>query len=172
MNTSAVRAFAAAALALFATCALARSRRRARLSASASHAQEAEGYGDGGISAARHAATAGKRFEMMDKNRDGKISAAEISASHGAESIVWANHPAAAADKIRSLDTNRDGVLTVTEYSNGLAEDVRGAGRRRQWRAHAVRDDDRPAPLRRSGFATSINLRAAQRREIQVAAAS
>ena len=56
---------------------------------------------------------------MMDTNKDGKISAAEISASHGAESIVWANHPAAAADKVRSLDTNRDGVLTVTEYTNG-----------------------------------------------------
>ena len=56
---------------------------------------------------------------MMDANKDGKISAAEISASHGAESIVWANHPASAADKVRSLDTNRDGVLTVSEYTSG-----------------------------------------------------
>ena len=56
---------------------------------------------------------------MMDKNKDGKITAAEISSSHGAESIVWANHPGVAAEKIRSLDTNRDGVLTVSEYSAG-----------------------------------------------------
>jgi hypothetical protein len=55
----------------------------------------------------------------MDTNKDGKISAAEINASHGAESIVWANHPASAADKIRSLDSNRDGVLTPLEYTNG-----------------------------------------------------
>jgi hypothetical protein len=118
MNTSAVRAFAAAALALIATCALAADDtpgcQRPQVST-----REAEGSGDGGITAARHAATASKRFEMMDTNKDGKISAAEIEASHGAESIVWANHPAAAADKIRSLDTNRDGVLTLAEYTNG-----------------------------------------------------
>jgi hypothetical protein len=81
--------------------------------------KEAEGTGDGGITAAKHAATAGKRFEMMDANKDGRISAEEINASHGAESIVWANHPASAAEKLRSLDTNRDGVLTVSEYTSG-----------------------------------------------------
>jgi EF hand domain-containing protein len=122
MNTSAVRGFAAAALALFTACAL---------PVAAAHddspgcqrpqvtTREAEGTGDGGITAANHAATASKRFEMMDTNKDGKISAAEISASHGAESIVWANHPESNADKIRSLDTNRDGVLTVSEYTSG-----------------------------------------------------
>jgi hypothetical protein len=119
MNTSAVRAFAAAALALIATCALAADDDAPGCQRPAVTTREAEGSGDGGITAARHAATAGKRFEMMDTNKDGKISAAEISASHGAESIVWANHPAAAADKVRSLDTNRDGVLTVTEYTKG-----------------------------------------------------
>ncbi len=81
--------------------------------------KEAEGNADGGISAEKHAGTASKRFEMMDTNKDGKISAAEINSSHGAESIVWANHPESAPDKIRSLDTNRDGVLTVSEYSAG-----------------------------------------------------
>lgn len=81
--------------------------------------KEAEGNADGGISAEKHAGTAGKRFEMMDTDKDGKISAAEINSSHGAESIVWANHPESATDKIRSLDTNRDGVLTVSEYSAG-----------------------------------------------------
>jgi hypothetical protein len=118
MNTSAVRAFAAA-LALIATYALAADDDAPGCQRPQVTTREAEGSGDGGITAARHAATAGKRFEMMDTNNDGKISAAEISASHGAESIVWANHPAAAADKVRSLDTNRDGVLTVTEYTKG-----------------------------------------------------
>ena len=119
MNTSAVRAFAAAALALIATCALAAEDDAPGCQRPHVTTREAEGSGDGGITAARHAATASKRFEMMDTNKDGKISAAEISASHGAESIVWANHPASAADKVRSLDTNRDGVLTVSEYTNG-----------------------------------------------------
>ena len=81
--------------------------------------KEAEGNADGGITAEKHAATASKRFEIMDKDRNGKITAAEISASHGAESIVWANHPESAAEKIRSLDTDRDGVLTESEYSAG-----------------------------------------------------
>lgn len=81
--------------------------------------KEAEGNADGGISAEKHAATASKRFEMMDIDKDGKVSAEEINSSHGAESIVWANHPEPAAEKIRNLDRNRDGVLTVSEYSAG-----------------------------------------------------
>jgi EF hand len=81
--------------------------------------KEAEGTADGGITAEKHAAAAGKRFEMMDKDKNGKISAAEINSSHGAESIVWANHPESPAEKIRNLDVNRDGVLTLSEYSTG-----------------------------------------------------
>lgn len=122
MNTSTVRSFVAAALSLTATYAVS-------LPAAADDApgcqrpqvttEEAEGSGDGGITAAKHVATAAKRFEMMDANKDGKVSVAEINASHGAESIVWANHPASPAEKIRSLDRNRDGVLTVAEYTAG-----------------------------------------------------
>ena len=122
MNTSAVRSFAAAALALFTTCTVtiaAAEDETPGCQRPAVTTREAEGTGDGGITAANHAATASKRFEMMDTNNDGKISAAEISASHGAESIVWANHPESNAEKIRSLDTNRDGVLTVSEYTSG-----------------------------------------------------
>jgi len=75
--------------------------------------------GNGQISAAEHAAGAQKRFEMMDANHDGKISAAEISASHGAESVAWAKHPVSAADKIKELDSNHDGVLSEAEYAAG-----------------------------------------------------
>lgn len=122
MNTSSVRSFAATALALIATYALpppAAADEPPGCQRPQVTTKEAEGTGDGGITAARHAATASKRFEMMDANKDGKISAAEIEASHGAESIVWANHPAPAAEKIHSLDRNRDGVLTVSEYTAG-----------------------------------------------------
>jgi hypothetical protein len=81
--------------------------------------KEAEGNADGGITAEKHAASAGKRFEMMDKDHNGKITRDEIEASHGAESIVWANHSESNAEKIRDLDTNHDGVLSVAEYSAG-----------------------------------------------------
>ncbi len=121
MNTS-PRSFAATALGFIVACSFS-------FCASADEApgcqrpevslKEAEGNADGGISAEKHAGTADKRFEMMDTNHDGKISAAEINSSHGAESIVWANHPESATDKIRSLDSNRDGVLSVSEYSAG-----------------------------------------------------
>ena len=76
---------------------------------------EAEGNADGGITAEKHAASAAKRFEMMDKDHNGRITRDEIEASHGAESIVWANHPESDVQKIRDLDTNRDGVLTPEE---------------------------------------------------------
>jgi hypothetical protein len=122
MNIPLAPRLPALALAIFATCSIS-------LPAIADDApgcqrpevtlKESEGNADGGISAAKHAATAGKRFEMMDRDGNGKITAAEIDASHGAESIVWANHPESPAEKIRNLDTNRDGVLTVSEYSAG-----------------------------------------------------
>ena len=120
MNTSSVRCFTAAlglaafALALPAAADDAPGCQRPQVTT-----KEAEGTGDGGITAAKHAATAGKRFEMMDTNKDGKINAAEINASHGAESIVWANHPESAAEKIHGFDSNHDGVLSVSEYTNG-----------------------------------------------------
>jgi hypothetical protein len=113
----------AAALALIATCIVSPLAAAADETPGCQRPQvttkETEGTGDGGITAAKHAATAAKRFELMDANKDGKISVAEINASHGAESIVWANHPASPAEKIRSFDSNRDGVLTVSEYTAG-----------------------------------------------------
>jgi Ca2+-binding EF-hand superfamily protein len=78
-----------------------------------------EGDGDGQLSAAEHAAGAQKRFEMMDANKDGRIAAAEIDASHGAESIAWAKYRMSSADKIKKLDANQDGALSLTEYSDG-----------------------------------------------------
>ncbi|HKU17334.1 MAG TPA: hypothetical protein VJQ52_23270 [Steroidobacteraceae bacterium] len=121
MNVPSARSFHAAALGLVATCglslpALADETPGCQRQATVT---EGEGQADGGITAAKHAAAAGKRFEMMDADKDGKISAAEINSSHGAESIIWANHPESPAQKIRDLDANRDGVLSVAEYSSG-----------------------------------------------------
>jgi hypothetical protein len=78
-----------------------------------------EGDGDGQISAAEHAAGADKRFDMMDADKDGKITAAEINASHGAESAAWAKHRMSSADKIRKFDSDKDGALTRAEYADG-----------------------------------------------------
>jgi EF hand len=80
---------------------------------------EAEGDGDGRISATEHAAGAQKRFETMDADKDGKVTASEISASHGAESVAWAKHKMSSADKINKFDTNDDGALTAAEYADG-----------------------------------------------------
>ena len=80
---------------------------------------DVEGNPDGAISASEHAANADKRFEMMDADKDGRITAAEIGASHGAESAAWAKHRMSAAEKIRKLDADNDGALTRTEYAAG-----------------------------------------------------
>jgi hypothetical protein len=75
--------------------------------------------GDGQLSASGHAASAQKRFEMMDADKNGKLTGAEIEASHGAESVAWASRQMSSADKIKQLDTNNDGALTATEYADG-----------------------------------------------------
>lgn len=80
---------------------------------------DAEGSANNTINAADHAASAQKRFEAMDADGDGRITAAEINASHGAERIAWARKPMSAADKIRTFDHNRDGALSAKEYADG-----------------------------------------------------
>jgi hypothetical protein len=75
--------------------------------------------GSGQLSASEHAAGAKKRFDMMDVDKDGKITAAEIDASHGAESVAWAKQRMTSAEKIRKLDSDNDGALTFSEYSAG-----------------------------------------------------
>lgn len=80
---------------------------------------DAEGSNSGQISASEHATQADRRFEKMDVNKDGSVTAAEIDASHGAESMVWAKHRLSSAEKIDQLDGDDDGALTRAEYANG-----------------------------------------------------
>lgn len=70
------------------------------------------------LTSASHAAGATKRFEMMDTDRDGKVTVAEIAASRGAESIAWANESISDSEKVKELDSNKDGALTVKEYAD------------------------------------------------------
>ncbi|HEY5810450.1 MAG TPA: EF-hand domain-containing protein [Povalibacter sp.] len=78
--------------------------------------QDVEGSGQ--LTATSHLAGAAKRFETMDSDKDGKVTAAELKASRGAESIVWANERISATEKIRELDTNKDDALTAQEYAD------------------------------------------------------
>ena len=74
--------------------------------------------GNGHLTAAAHKSSAAKRFELMDTNHDGKVTASEIGGSRGAESIAWASKMTSAKEKVSQLDTNRDGALTVKEYAD------------------------------------------------------
>ncbi|MFL6618392.1 MAG: EF-hand domain-containing protein [Povalibacter sp.] len=80
---------------------------------------DAEGSAYGQISASDHAAGAQKRFEAMDANHDGKITAAEINAAQGAERIAWARKAISAESKIKEFDRDKDGALTAREYADG-----------------------------------------------------
>jgi hypothetical protein len=121
MNAFAKRGLQAVALSALAACAVA----LPALAGDGADCQQkstrldVEGNPDGTITAAKHAADADKRFEMMDANKDGRITAAEIGASHGAESAAWAKHRMSAAEKVRKLDADNDGALTLTEYAAG-----------------------------------------------------
>jgi Ca2+-binding EF-hand superfamily protein len=74
--------------------------------------------GDGHLTSSAHQAAAAKRFEIIDTNKDGKVTADEIGASRGAESIAWAGKMTSAEEKIADLDTNKDGALTPKEYAD------------------------------------------------------
>jgi Ca2+-binding EF-hand superfamily protein len=73
--------------------------------------------GGGHLTASAHQAAATKRFEIIDTNKDGRVTADEIGASRGAESISWAGRMTSPREKMADLDTNKDGALTPKEYA-------------------------------------------------------
>lgn len=120
MNISSARALSTVALAAIATCVAsfpAMAGGGPDCAHKATLTQDVEGNGQ--LTAATHVASAAKRFESMDTDKDGKVTAAEINGSRGAESIVWANEHISAAGKIRKFDANNDGTLTAKEYADG-----------------------------------------------------
>jgi EF hand/EF-hand domain pair len=80
---------------------------------------DAEGSANGQISGSDHAANSQKRFEAMDADHDGKVTATEITASQGAERIAWARKATSGTDKIKTFDRNKDGALSAKEYADG-----------------------------------------------------
>jgi Ca2+-binding EF-hand superfamily protein len=121
MNSHSARTLTAVALAVSIACASAfplsaSAGDKEGCSAGPTVTQDVEGGGY--LNAASHKASAAKRFELMDSNRDGKVTADEISGSRGAESIAWASKLTSGAEKVAELDTNKDGALTANEYTD------------------------------------------------------
>ena len=59
-------------------------------------------------------------FAAMDANRDGKVTAAEMTAAHRRVTGSKASKSdMSAADKIKVVDTDGDGILTADEHAAG-----------------------------------------------------
>jgi Ca2+-binding EF-hand superfamily protein len=76
---------------------------------------------DGVVSPDEHAAGARKMFEKMDADHDGKVTAAEMDATHHAmhKGDDHSNGEMSSADKIKTIDTDGDGILSAQEHEAG-----------------------------------------------------
>ncbi|MGV8959925.1 MAG: EF-hand domain-containing protein [Stenotrophomonas sp.] len=74
------------------------------------------------IPAAEYDDYAKDRFEKMDINHDGFVTAAEMDQSHMAigKEDTKMMHERSSADVIREMDSNRDGKLSEAEYRAGM----------------------------------------------------
>jgi hypothetical protein len=58
----------------------------------------------------------------MDADGDGRVTAAEMDASHGAMSGGSGSARMSSVEKIEVIDTDKDGVLTASEHASGSRE--------------------------------------------------
>lgn len=78
--------------------------------------------GDGKLSPAEHATGAQTMFEAMDANKDGKVTADEMTAAHEKVAVKKATKTElTAAQKIKVIDLDNDGALSSAEHANGSA---------------------------------------------------
>jgi len=73
---------------------------------------------DGKISAEEHAAGAKSMFTAMDTNGDGKVTAVEMDAYHAMKKDTWDkdSHRMSSAEKIKMIDTDGDGAISAAEH--------------------------------------------------------
>jgi Ca2+-binding EF-hand superfamily protein len=69
------------------------------------------------VSPDEHAAYASSKFDSMDTDKDGRVTAVEMQAAH--EKMGKKAKGTSASDKIKSMDTNNDGALSADEYTAG-----------------------------------------------------
>ena len=75
--------------------------------------------GDGKLSPEEHAAGAKRIFEMMDADKNGMVTAAEMDANRARSGKKPAPGELSSAEKIKTIDTNGDGVLSAEEHAAG-----------------------------------------------------
>lgn len=86
----------------------------------ANEANDPDADRDGLVTPQEHADNARRLFETMDGDRDGRVTASEMTAAH--EKVT--GKPAqpgdlTSAEKIAAIDTDKDGVLTAQEHADG-----------------------------------------------------
>jgi hypothetical protein len=100
---------------------------------------------DGKISADEHAAGARAMFEMMDANKDGNVTAAEMDAAH--EQVTGRKAKGtemSSAEKIKVIDTDGDGSVSAEEHAGGSKTMFEEDGRERGRLPHRGRAGRRP----------------------------
>jgi Ca2+-binding EF-hand superfamily protein len=76
--------------------------------------------GDGKISAEEHAAGSKTMFETMDANRDGKVTVVEMeTVQEKMGGKAGGKMKMSAAEKMKVIDVNKDGVITEEEFESG-----------------------------------------------------
>jgi hypothetical protein len=77
---------------------------------------------DGKVTAAEHSAGAKSMFTQMDTNGDGKVTATEMDAFHAAKKDSWGDEKGSkktSAEKIKAIDTDGDGAISAEEHATG-----------------------------------------------------
>jgi Ca2+-binding EF-hand superfamily protein len=79
--------------------------------------QSMDTNGDGKVSADEQAAAATSKFERMDANGDGKVTAAEMDSAHEKMAGKGKHEKMSSSEKIKMMDTNGDGSISSEEFT-------------------------------------------------------
>ena len=73
--------------------------------------------GSGSVSSTEHATRTERMFDQLDVDRDGKVTAAEMDATHQDDDA--SHERMSSADKIKTVDSDADGSLSAAEHASG-----------------------------------------------------